>query len=120
METVLIIEDDATMVVLLETLLDIEGFSVVAPPSAGSEDLVPLLAKVKPDVAFIDIHLKKTNGLDLLRCIRQDQELNCIKIVMTSGIDLGSKCIAEGADAFLLKPYMPEDLVRLIRKVIAK
>jgi CheY-like chemotaxis protein len=120
MPKVVLIEDDETMVLLLETLLKIEGFSVAAPPPTGSEDIVALLIKEKPDIALIDVHLKRTSGLDILKCMRQDSAMRSIKVVMTSGIDVGTKCLAEGAEAFLLKPYMPEDLVRIIRTVLAE
>ncbi len=120
MPKVVLIEDDATMIQLLETLLKIEGFTVVAPPHAGSEDTVAMLSKEKPDVAFIDVHLKRASGLDILRCIRQDSTMSSMKIMMTSGIDMGTKCLAEGANSFLLKPYMPEDLVRTIREILAE
>jgi DNA-binding NarL/FixJ family response regulator len=39
---------------------------------------------------------------------------------MSSGADYRDLCIRYGADEFLLKPYMPDDLIRMIRDVLAK
>jgi CheY-like chemotaxis protein len=39
---------------------------------------------------------------------------------MSSGMDFNERCLREGADAFILKPYMPDDLVRTIRQALEK
>jgi CheY-like chemotaxis protein len=39
---------------------------------------------------------------------------------MTSGMDLGDQCLAAGANAFLLKPYTPEQLIAMVRQNLPK
>jgi len=41
-------------------------------------------------------------------------------VIVSSGADFGERCLDEGADSFILKPFMPEELIKSIRKVIAK
>jgi DNA-binding NarL/FixJ family response regulator len=38
---------------------------------------------------------------------------------MSSGSDLRQRCLEMGADGFIMKPYMPEDLIRAIRQALA-
>ena len=50
-----------------------------------------------------------------LRTIRSDNRISDMRVLMTSGMDLKDQCVEAGADGFLLKPYMPDDLIQLIR-----
>jgi len=58
--------------------------------------------------------------LDLLCAIRQDEVTCETGVIVSSGADFGERCLDEGADSFILKPFMPEELIKSIRKVIAK
>ncbi len=119
MTKVILIEDDPTMISLLKTLLELEGFTVVSSLNAIKGDLIPGLIRENPDVVLMDVHLRHANGVEILQRLRKEPSLQHLKVLMTSGIDLKSKCIDEGADAFLLKPFMPDELVRLIRTDLA-
>jgi DNA-binding NarL/FixJ family response regulator len=37
---------------------------------------------------------------------------------MSSGLNLKKECIQAGADGFILKPFMPDELIKLIRRTI--
>jgi DNA-binding response OmpR family regulator len=107
-------EDDPTMLGLLRTLLRLEKFEpVVLSPS---EDVLGAFRREKPDVVILDIHLVQGNGLDFMRAVRKSDDLKDLKVIMSSGMNMEMECIEAGANAFLLKPYMPDDLTRLIRK----
>jgi CheY-like chemotaxis protein len=107
-------EDDLTMVTLLKTLLGMEGYEVVA--LSIDEDVVEAIRNDRPDVLLLDVHLPHTNGLDVLDQIREDEETRDLKVVMTSGLNLELECKHRGADDFLLKPYMPDDLLKILEQ----
>jgi CheY-like chemotaxis protein len=111
---VLLADDDYTMVGLLKTLLTMEGYQVATLLDKPG-DILENIRKLQPDVLLIDIYLGNRNGLDVVRQIRQSPDLNSIKIIMASGIDKAEECLAAGADVFLLKPYMPNDLFDILR-----
>lgn len=119
MRKVMLIEDDPTMLSLIRTLLEIEGFQVT--PLNGDikiERILNALRKEKPDLILVDVHLRHTNGIDLLRAVRQDSELKSMTVLMSSGMELGVQCREAGADDFILKPFMPDELVHKIRYTI--
>jgi len=72
----------------------------------------------QPEAVLLDVHLRQFNGFELLHLIRQDEDLKDTRVIMSSGMDFSTRCLDEGADGFLLKPYMPEDLIDEIRKVM--
>lgn len=112
---ILFLEDDPTIQHLVKTLLEIEGFELISYKDLNISKLNHIIVENKPDVILMDVHLGKINGLDLLRQIRSNPLLASIKIIMTSGMDLRIESIEAGADFFLMKPYMPDELVQLIR-----
>ena len=115
--TILVVDDDPTMSTLLRTLLELDGFSVTLV-GRGAEVLATARA-TRPDAILMDVHIADIDGLDVLRRLRQDEELKGIPVVMTSGMDKEDLCLQAGANAFILKPYPPEQLSTLLKKVIS-
>jgi CheY-like chemotaxis protein len=111
---VLMADDDYTMVSLLKTLLDMDGYQVTTLMDKTG-DILENIRVAKPDFLLIDIYLGDRNGMDVVRQIRQTPDLKGIKIIMASGADKAKECLAAGADMFLLKPYMPNELFDILR-----
>ena len=108
-------EDDLTMVALLQTLLKLEGFEVVSL-DVSTEGLLSILHSEIPQILLLDVKLPQENGMDIVREMRKDARFNETKVVMSSGLSLEDECLQSGADDFLLKPYMPDDLIFILRK----
>ena len=113
---VLLAEDDVTMVSLLTTLLKMEGFQVVA--LYADEDIPAGVRREKPDVLLMDVHLLHQSGLDILDEIRRSADTAKTRVVMSSGSNVKEDCINRGANGFLLKPYMPDELITILKKTI--
>jgi len=115
---VLLIEDDTTMLTLLRTLLRFEGYEVAQIEGEGDlNSIVETIRMEKPSLILLDVHLRQVNGFELLQCIRKDKDLQDIRVIMSSGIDFNQKCLKEGVDGFIQKPYMPEELIQKIREL---
>lgn len=117
MPRILLAEDDVTMVSLLKTLLSLEGFEVVAADTDA--DIPAVVHRERPDVLLLDVHLGHQNGMYVLEALRKDPETRDLRIIMSSGMNLKEDCLLRGANAFLLKPYMPDELVSTLKKVMA-
>ena len=114
MAKVLLAEDDSTMVSLLKTLLNMEGFEVLALDV--NSDVPAVVQREKPHALFMDVHLGGQSGMEILDAIRRQKDLSDVRIVMTSGLNVKEGCINRGADAFRLKPFMPDDLIRALKQ----
>ncbi len=115
MKKIFLAEDDQTMVTLLKTLLKIEGFEVESIDLAKG-DLLTSLREIIPPILLLDVNLPGQNGMDIVREMRKDERFNDTSVVMASGMSLKDECLASGADDFLLKPYMPDDLIDILKK----
>jgi DNA-binding response OmpR family regulator len=116
MAKILLAEDDETMVGLLTTLLRMDGYDVTALDTDA--DVVALVQRDLPDVLVLDVHLSGRNGLDVLDAIRQSDADHRVRVVMISGMNVRDESLRHGADAFLLKPFAPDDLMRALGKNI--
>jgi len=115
---VFIIDDDITMVYLLRTLLEMDGYEV-----AEVQDWQAIIGTIQaesPDLILMDYFLPDLDGLELLAQLRADPMLTETRIIMSSGMDVSDQCMAAGADAFLLKPYTPEQLVEVIKETVGE
>ena len=113
---VLLAEDDVTMVSLLTTLLKMEGFHVVA--LRADDDVPAAVRSENPDILLMDVHLLHQSGLDILEIIRKSEDTSHTRVVMSSGANVREECINRGANGFLLKPYMPDELITILKQTL--
>lgn len=113
MAKVLLAEDDETMVSLLKTLLSMEGYEVLGLDA--NADVPGAVQRERPDALFMDVHLGKQSGMEILETLRKNKETADVRVIMTSGLDVRDECVRRGANAFLMKPFMPDDLLRLLK-----
>ena len=115
MPRILLAEDDATMVSLLKTLLKMEGYQVSALDADA--DIAQAVLKIKPDILLMDVHLLRQNGMDELVKLRAAPGGESVRVLMTSGLDFKEQCLSAGANGFIQKPFMPDDLLDALRSV---
>jgi CheY-like chemotaxis protein len=114
MTKIMLVDDDPITKMLLKTLLEMEGFTVF-PWDLGT-DVLENVQSFEPEVVVMDVNLNGLNGIDILRDLRAENEFQQVRVIMSSGMNYQEECDREGANGFLQKPYMPDDLIQLIRK----
>ena len=119
-QKILLIEDDHTMLALLSTLLRFEGYEITQLDRDDEiSEVLTLIRQEEPALVLLDVHLRHINGLDLLNQMRAENDLAGLRVIMSSGMDLSEQCKQAGANSFILKPYMPDELIRRIRETLA-
>lgn len=113
MPKIMLIDDDETMISLLKTLLEMDGFEVYS--TSNWEGIPADVEKSGVDLVLMDCNLPGVEGMEILADMRRMPELASIRIIMTSGMDMEYRAMAAGADAFLLKPFTPDTLYELIK-----
>src|ERR1043166_8661569 len=113
MRQVLIIDDDAMYLKVMEELLQQDGWQVLV---AQDGDAGIKLAKAhQPSVVLLDLLMLGTNGFQVCRTLRDDPRLREVRIVVMSGRQFGSDrqaAFAAGANHYLVKPIKAEELLR--------
>jgi CheY-like chemotaxis protein len=114
--TILICEDEAALRELVRVSLG-EGFAFLEA-SDGLEALE--LAKAHhPDVVVLDLMIPGLSGLDVLARLRAEVNGGKLPIVVISAWgDARDEAFAAGADRFVLKPFIPDDLRAVVEELV--
>jgi two-component system, chemotaxis family, protein-glutamate methylesterase/glutaminase len=116
---ILIAEDDSTSAFILEAILKREGHQVMVAPDG--EMAFQTMQKHRFDVLFTDWMMPKMDGLALIRRVRETIK-PCPAIMMLTSISEPSAIehsLQSGADDYLVKPYMPQDILIALNKLLA-
>lgn len=118
MTTILVLDDDEIFTHLLETILKLEGYQpvVLAEPA----ELVNAVRQLNPALALLDVRFRDQRTFGVVRDLRADSDLPTVPILMTSGIDYRQESLEAGAEAFLLKPFAPKELISAIKSLIRR
>lgn len=118
MSTIIVVDDDETFSVLIKTVFEFEGYQVVIV--SRPDDVLPTVRQVKPVLVLMDVHTERGDTLSVLQELQADEALKKVSVVMTSGMDHSAECLDTGADAFLLKPFRPDELIAIVADLINK
>lgn len=112
---IFIVDDDNAIRSLLSTLLGMEGFEIIKDYPLSQEGILETIRAERPDVVLMDVHIKDLNGIEILKLLRSEPDLQKTRVILSSGQDLRKKCLDAGANEFLMKPYMPAELLDIIK-----
>lgn len=118
---VLLVDDYPDAREMYSEYLDFSGFEVIE--AANGMEALQRAADESPDIILMDLSLPVMDGWEATRRLKSDPRTASIPVVALTGHALAG--ISEGArqagcDAFVTKPCLPEDLVKEIRKVLAR
>src|SRR6202140_3067983 len=117
--SVLIIDDEAAIRESLETLLELEGYSVQC--GATGEDGLARIGERSFDLVLLDLALPDRNGMDLLAEIRvQDPGLSIIMVTAYGTVENAVRAMQAGAANFVQKPWDNEKLLADVRAAVAR
>ncbi len=118
MATILLVEDDADVITLLQRFLSGEGYQVETA-SDGASTLAAVAANA-PDLVLLDIVLGEEDGRDILREMRY---ISDVPTIFLTGRGLESERIAGlklGADDYIVKPFSLGELSARIESVLRR
>lgn len=110
---VLVAEDDASVRLTIQFVLEDEGFDVLL--AEDGEEALKLAKANIPDVILLDQIMPKLDGKQVLHALRADEATRDITVFVLTGMSRGAPEEWPGAE-FVGKPFSPDDLVQLIRK----
>jgi signal transduction histidine kinase/DNA-binding response OmpR family regulator len=115
---ILIIEDDATTVQLIESQLTSSGYQVVSCDQP--ERAVEMAAEVQPQAITLDLLMKPTSGWEILLHLKQDPRTTSIPVVVVTVVDNPGTGAALGADEYLVKPVDKATLLAAVERSLER
>jgi len=118
---ILVADDDRVTSRFVSSLLEGEGYEVLV--AADGEHAVELALEHEPDLIVSDLIMPYRDGFEVLRALRAERRLSQVPVVILSMKDREEdivRCLEEGADDYVVKPFNARELVVRIRKQLQR
>jgi len=118
-ETILIVEDDGLIALYLTELMEREGYRVIGSASSGEMVLRMLAKSPQPDLILMDIGLDGSlDGIETARQVQQRFSIPLIFVTAYTSESTLERVRDVTSDGFIGKPFMDNDILALVRKVL--
>jgi len=118
-ETILVADDSMTMLAMVSARLERAGYDVITV--TRGDDALSRAQELRPRLVVLDVEMPGLDGLEVTRRLRADETMAGLLIVLltaSSGqaeIDAG---VAAGADAYVTKPFSPQELEARVEQLL--
>ncbi len=117
--TILIVDDEAVIRKILVKLLHELGYRVLQ--ASNSSEAIVQMRTHRPELVLLDLVMPGLDSMEVLRSVRDDEDLNATAVILISGIDdldVVADALDAGANDFLPKPFNKRLLELTIRKAL--
>ncbi len=118
---ILIVEDEVNLRELVKARLEENNYEVIT--AADGFNAITQSRKVKPDLIILDLMIPHIDGYAVCRLLKSTPELSSIPVIMftaRTSIDDMRRGMEMGADAYLMKPFKPEEMLAKIRELLER
>ncbi|MDY6785480.1 MAG: response regulator [Cyanobacteriota bacterium] len=116
---VLVVDDSPSQREMIATLLRTIGMQVTV--ASNGEEGLHFLSSALPDLVITDVVMPKMNGYEFCRKIKNNPATEKVPVLMctSKGEEFDRYWgMKQGADAYIAKPFKPDDLSKAVRKLL--
>jgi DNA-binding response OmpR family regulator len=117
-KTVLVVDDEPTLVATLKYNLEREGYRVVS--ASDGEKAITLARSERPDLMILDLMLPAVDGLEVCRILRREMTLPILMLTARVGEVDKVVGLEIGADDYVTKPFSTRELLARIRALLRR
>jgi DNA-binding response OmpR family regulator len=117
---VLLADDEPSIRETLGFILEMEGFNVAS--AEDGEQALSEIRRLRPRAVLLDAMMPRRDGFDVCRTVKADPTLSGTAVVILTALGQQAdrrRALEAGADFFVVKPFDDEELVALLRRLVA-
>ncbi len=122
MSKILIVDDEPFIRLLLEqTLEELEDEGVELITADNGETALDIIRSETPEIVFLDVMMPKMNGFDVCNMVKNELNISGVYIVLLTakGQEFDKqKGTDAGADIYMTKPFNPDEVLEVARKIL--
>jgi twitching motility two-component system response regulator PilH len=118
-ETILVVDDSPTEQKIVVNTLTARGYRVIT--ANDGDEAIEKAGKEQPHLVVLDVVMPKKNGYQVCRQLKTADQTKKIKVILLTSKNQDSDKfwgMKQGADAYLTKPFVADELVNSVTKLI--
>jgi two-component system, OmpR family, alkaline phosphatase synthesis response regulator PhoP len=116
---VLVVDDEQSIVTLLQYNLEQAGFEVIT--AMDGEEGKRIAETVSPDIIVLDLMLPKLDGMEVCKQLRQEKIMTPILMLTAKDDELDKILGLElGADDYMVKPFSPREVIARVKAILRR
>ncbi len=112
MTTVLVVDDESSIVEVLTTLLEDEGYHVVT--ARNGEEGLACLATAQPEIVLCDVMMPVLDGREMCRRMQANPRYRSIPIILMSAVNVTAKLVECNYAMLIAKPFDLEEIIQTV------
>ncbi len=116
---ILLVDDEPELLNMVISILKEEGFCNIST-ATNVKDALYVAAKINPELAVLDVMLPDGNGFDLMEQLKQNGEYPILFLTARGEDEDKFKGFGLGADDYVVKPFLPKELVFRIMAILRR
>ena len=117
-ETILVVDDEASIRRILETRLSMIGYQVVT--ASDGEEALEAFRRTSPDLVVLDVMMPKLDGYGVCQELRKESDVPIVMLTALGDVADRITGLELGADDYVVKPFSPKELEARIRCVLRR
>ena len=117
-ETILVVDDEASIRRILETRLSMIGYQVIT--ACDGEEALELFRQHAPDLVVLDVMMPRLDGYAVCQELRKDSDVPIVMLTALGDVADRITGLELGADDYVVKPFSPKELEARIRCVLRR
>jgi len=118
LETILVVDDEASIRRILETRLSMIGYQVIT--ACDGEEALELSRQRSPDLVVLDVMMPRLDGYAVCQELRKDSDVPIVMLTALGDVADRITGLELGADDYVVKPFSPKELEARIRCVLRR
>ena len=116
------VDDEPDIVRIVTKIMEALGHRVTE--ARDGQAALDAVKTARPDCVILDLNLPKVDGFEVCRRLKADTDTSSIPIVMLTAaypsVEEASRGLGEGADEYVIKPFLREVLVHNVQRLLPK
>ena len=117
-ETILVVDDEASIRRILETRLSMIGYQVVT--ACDGIEALEAFRRTSPDLVVLDVMMPKLDGYGVCQELRKESDVPIVMLTALGDVADRITGLELGADDYVVKPFSPKELEARIRCVLRR
>jgi DNA-binding response OmpR family regulator len=120
MAHILVVDDEPEIVKMVQKIMEARGHRVTT--ARDGQEALDAVSKERPELLILDLNLPKVTGFEVCKRLKTDPATKHIPVVMLTAayvtVEDAAKGIGEGADEYVVKPFLREVLVHNVERLL--